>query len=109
VKGLAGQSKTAAGSAINLVKSIKDAGKQTSHISNQSQAGAQEGANVVLGAIKESEGIATIMENMNGKVNNLANGVQKGLKEIVSVTKTIEEVASVAKKAHRLPKKPHQL
>ena len=55
VKGLAGQSKEAAGSAINLVKNIKDAGAQTANISSQSQAGAQEGASVVLGAIKESK------------------------------------------------------
>lgn len=99
VKGLAGQSKTAAGSAINLVKNIKDAGNQTSKISNESQAGAQEGAAVVLSAIKESEGIANIMENMNGKVNNLTNGVEKGLQEIVSVTKTIAEVASIAEES----------
>ena len=56
VKGLAGQSKVAAGSAINLVKGIKEAGVQTSNITQQSQAGAAEGAKVVLGAIKESEG-----------------------------------------------------
>jgi len=99
VKGLAGQSKTAAGSAINLVKNIKDAGNQTSKISNESQIGAQEGASVVLSAIKESEGIANIMEIMNGKVNNLANGVKKGLQEIASVTKTIEEVASIAEES----------
>ena len=99
VKGLAGQSKEAAGSSINLVKNIKDAGNQTSNISNQSQVGAQEGASVVLGAIKESEGIATIMETMTGKVNNLTNGVEKGLQEIISVTRTIEEVASIAEES----------
>ena len=40
VKGLAGQSKQAAGSSINLVKNIKEAGNQTSIISKQSQDGA---------------------------------------------------------------------
>jgi methyl-accepting chemotaxis protein len=99
VKGLAGQSKEAAGSAITLVKNIKDAGNQTSNISNQSQTGAAEGANVVLGAIKESEGIANIMEEMNGKVSNLTSGVEKGLQEIDLVTKTIEEVASIAEES----------
>ena len=34
------------------------------------------------------------MESMTGKVNGLTNGVERGLQEIVSVTKTIEEVAS---------------
>ena len=99
VKGLAGQSKEAAGSSINLVKNIKDAGTQTSNISIESQKGAQEGASVVLGAIKESEGIATIMENMTGKVGKLTSGVERGLQEIVSVTKTIEEVASIAEES----------
>jgi methyl-accepting chemotaxis protein len=55
VKGLAGQSKVAAGSSINLVKEIKDAGSQTSNITQQSQTGAQEGANVVLGTLKPSQ------------------------------------------------------
>ena len=99
VKGLAGQSKEAAGSSINLVKNIKDAGNQTSEISRQSQQGAQEGANIVLSAIKESEGIAQIMENMTGKVNSLTSGVEKGLQEIISVTKAIEEVASIAEES----------
>jgi methyl-accepting chemotaxis protein len=61
--------------------------------------GAQEGAVVVLDAIKESERIASIMESMNGKVNDLTNGVEKGLLEIVPVTKTIEEVASIAQES----------
>jgi hypothetical protein len=99
VKGLAGQSKVAAQSSISLVKNIKDAGNQTSSISSQSQVGAQEGANVVLSAIKESEGIASIMEIMNGKVSNLAYGVEKGLQEINMVTRTIEEVASIAEES----------
>lgn len=48
----------AAGSAISLVKGIKETGVQTSNITQQSQVGAAEGASVVSGAIKESEGIA---------------------------------------------------
>jgi methyl-accepting chemotaxis protein len=99
VKGLAGQSKVAAGSAINLVKGIKEAGIQTSNITQQSQAGATEGANVVSGAIKESEGIAKIMGEMTSKVNNLANGVDRGLDAIATVVKTIEEVASIAEES----------
>ena len=99
VKGLAGQSKVAAGSAINLVKGIKEAGIQTSNITQQSQAGAAEGANVVLGAIKESEGIAQIMGEMTGKVGNLTNGVERGLDALSSVVRTIEEVASIAEES----------
>jgi methyl-accepting chemotaxis protein len=99
VKGLAGQSKVAAGSAINLVKNIKDAGNQTSTISRQSQVGAEQGANIVSGAIKESEGIARIMGEMTLKVSNLTSGVERGLEEITSVTKTIEEVASIAEES----------
>jgi methyl-accepting chemotaxis protein len=99
VKGLAGQSKVAAQSSIDLVKGIKDAGVQTSNISVQSQAGAAEGAVVVLGAIKESEGIAIIMGEMTGKVNNLTNGVERGLDALNSVVKSIEEVASIAEES----------
>ncbi len=99
VKGLAGQSKVAAGSAIDLVKNIKDAGNQTSKISKQSRTGAEEGANIVSGAIKESEGIATIMGEMTNKVNNLTIGVERGLDAIIAVTKTIEEVASIAEES----------
>jgi hypothetical protein len=99
VKGLAGQSKIAAQSSIDLVKGIKDAGAQTSNISMQSQAGAAEGATVVLGAIKESEAIAVIMGEMTNKVNNLTNGVERGLDALSSVVKTIEEVASIAEES----------
>ena len=99
VKGLAGQSKEAAGSSINLVKGIKEAGVQTSSITQQSQAGAAEGAQVVLGAIKEAEGISQIMGEMTIKVNNLTNGVEKGLDALNSVVKTIEEVASIAEES----------
>jgi hypothetical protein len=99
VKGLAGQSKVAAESSINLVKGIKDAGNQTSNITMQSQSGAAEGATVVLGAIKESQGIEKIMGEMTGKVNNLTNGVERGLDALSTVVKTIEEVASIAEES----------
>lgn len=99
VKGLAGQSKVAAGSAINLVKDIKEAGLQTNKITQQSQAGAAEGANVVLSSIKELEGIAKIMMDIAGKVGILAMGVEKGLNSLNNVVKTINEVASIAEES----------
>jgi nucleoid-associated protein YgaU len=52
-----------------------------------------------LGAIKESEGISKIMGEMSIKVGNLTNGVERGLEAIISVTKTIEEVASIAEES----------
>ena len=99
VKGLAGQSKVAAGSAITLVKSIKDAGTQTSAITQQSQIGAEEGANVVLGAITEVEGIARILEEMSIKVGKLTNSVEEGLDALNAVVRSIEEVASIAEES----------
>jgi len=87
VKGLAGQSKTAAGSAINLVKGIKDAGNQTSAITQQSQTGAVEGAVIVQGTIKETAGISVIMDDMSGKVHKLAKGVEQGLDSLKTVVK----------------------
>lgn len=36
---------------------------------------------------------------MNGKVSNLTSGVEKGFQEIIAVTKTIEEVASIAEES----------
>ena len=96
---MAGQSKVAAGSAITLVKGIKEAGLQTSNITQKSQAGAVEGANVVLGAIKEAEGISSIMGEMTGKVTNLADGVDRGLEALSTVVQTIEEVASIAEES----------
>jgi hypothetical protein len=53
--------------AISLVKGIKEAGVQTSNITQQSQVVAAEGASVVSGVIKESEGIAKIMGEMMAK------------------------------------------
>ncbi len=99
VKGLAGQSKVAAGSAINLVKGIKDAGTQTHAIATQSQTNTAEGTNVVLEAIKEAEGITHIMESMTSKVNNLTKGVDLGLNSLNTVSRAIEEVASIAEES----------
>lgn len=99
VKGLAGQSKTAAGSSIDLVKEIKKAGSQTTVIAQQSQEGATEGASVVLDAIKMTEGIASIMNEMASKVSNLINEVHCGLDALNTVIKAINEVASIAEES----------
>ena len=106
MKGLAGQSKVAAGSSITLVKGIKEAGAKQA-ISRQSQAGAAEGANVVQGAIKEAEGISKIMDDMTEKVANLTQGVVKGLDSVSKVAKTIEEVASIAEESSSASEEPH--
>lgn len=47
VKGLAGQSKEAAGGAIKLVKGIKDSGTETNRITVTSKKGAEESSNVI--------------------------------------------------------------
>jgi len=99
VKSLAGQSKGAAEQAINLVTEIKNSGGQTSGIAKQTQVGASEGAQVIQGAIRETEGISKIMNDMNSEVSRLTNSVERGVESINSVTKTIEEVASIAEES----------
>jgi methyl-accepting chemotaxis protein len=99
VKSLAGQSKDAAGQAISLVKQIKNSGSQTTDIAKQTKVGANEGSQVVQGAIRETEGISKIMDDMNTKVVKLASGVETGLDSLNSVAKTIEEVASIAEES----------
>lgn len=99
VKGLAGQSKEAAGGAINLVQGIKESGTQTSNITDQSKKGAEESSNVVRGAIRETEGISKIMDNTNEKVLKLANSVEQGLCSLDEVFKAIEEVSSIAQES----------
>jgi methyl-accepting chemotaxis protein len=99
VKGLAGQSKEAAGGAISLVNGIKDSGAQTSKITAQSKLGAEEGANVVQGAIMETEGIAKIMDSTNEKVVVLSNNVNQGLEALNEVVKAIDEVSSIAEES----------
>ncbi len=99
VKGLAGQSKEAAGGAINLVKGIKDSGTQTSNITEQTKKGAEESSTVVQGAIRETEGISKIMDNTNEKVLKLANNVEQGLRTLDEVVKAIEEVSSIAQES----------
>jgi len=99
VKGLAGQSKEAAGGAITLVKGIKDSGTQTSSITEQSKKGAEESSTVVQGAIRETEGISKIMGNMNEKVRKLTNNVEQGLRTLEEVVKATEEVSSIAQES----------
>jgi methyl-accepting chemotaxis protein len=99
VKGLAGQSKEAAGGAIALVKGIKDSGSKTSDITEQSKKGAQEGSAVVQGAIKETEGIAKIMDDTNEKVLVLSKNVDQGLQTLSEVVKAIEEVSNIAQES----------
>lgn len=99
VKGLAGQSKEAAGGAITLVKGIKEAGSQTSQITVASKKGAEEGSTVVQGAIKETEGISLIMEETNKEIRKLAISVEEGLKTLSEVVKAIDEVSSIAEES----------
>ncbi len=99
VKGLAGQSKEAAGSSINLVKGIKEAGAQTSSISMQSKKGAEESSIVVQGAIKETEGISKIMDETNGEIQKLSTNVQDGVKALNEVVSAIEGVLSIAEES----------
>jgi methyl-accepting chemotaxis protein len=99
VKGLAGQSKEAAGGAITLVKGIKESGTQTSSITAQSKKGAEESSTVVQEAIRETEGISKIMDNTNEKVRKLTNNVEQGLRTLEEVVKAIEEVSSIAQES----------
>ncbi|MGD6850839.1 MAG: methyl-accepting chemotaxis protein [Candidatus Bathyarchaeia archaeon] len=99
VKGLAGQSKEAAGGAIALVKGIKDSGSQTSSITVASKKGAEESSVVVQGAIKETEGISKIMDKTNSEVQQLTKNVEQGLQAISEVVKAIEEVSSIAEES----------
>ena len=99
VKGLAGQSKEAAGGAISLVNGIKESGTQTNKITAQSKLGAEDGANVVQGAIMETEGIAKIMDSTNEKILVLSSNVDQGLDTINEVVKAIDEVSSIAEES----------
>lgn len=99
VKGLAGQSKEAAGGAITLVKGIKESGTQTSNITEQSKRGAEEGSIVVQGAIRETEGISKIMNDTTEKVRKLTNNVEVGLHTLDAVVKAIDQVSSIAQES----------
>jgi len=99
VKGLAGQSKEAAGGAITLVKGIKDSGTETNRITVTSRKGAEESSNVIQSAIRETEGIAQIMQQTNTEIRKLAENMEQGLKEIGEVVKAIEEVSSIAEES----------
>ncbi len=99
VKGLAGQSKEAAGGAITLAKGIKDSGTQTKIITEQSRKGAEECSIVFKGAIRETEGISDIMGNTNEKVRKLRSNVEQGLRTLDEVVKAIEEVSSIAQES----------
>ena len=99
VKGLAGQSKEAAGGAISLVNGIKESGAQTSKITAQSKLGAEQGANVVSGAIMETDGIAKIMDSTNEKVSVLSNNINQGLDALGEVVRAIDEVSSIAEES----------
>jgi methyl-accepting chemotaxis protein len=62
VKGLAGQSKQAAGSSINLVKKHQRSRNPDKHHLKPVTARRRRRRPLVLGAIKESEGIAKILK-----------------------------------------------
>lgn len=99
VKGLASQSKEAAGGAITLVNGIKESGNQTRGITEQSKKGAEEGSTVVQGAIMETEEISKIMSNTNEKVLMLSSNVDQGLSTLAEVVNAIEEVSSIAQQS----------
>jgi methyl-accepting chemotaxis protein len=99
VKGLAGQSKEAAGGAIALVKGIKDSGTETNRITITSKKGAEESSNVIQSAIRETEGIAQIMQQTNTEIRKLASDMEHGLQVLGEVVKAIEEVSSIAEES----------
>jgi methyl-accepting chemotaxis protein len=99
VKGLAGQSKDAAASSINLVKGIKDSGTETSRITVASKRGAEESSTVIQGAIRETEGIAQIMAQTNTEIQKLQNNIENGLQVLSEVVGAIEEVSSIAEES----------
>ena len=99
VKGLAGQSKDAAASSINLVKGIKDSGTETSRITVASKKGAAESSTVIQGAIRETEGIAQIMAQTNDEIMKLQTNMENGLQVIGEVVRAIEEVSSIAEES----------
>jgi methyl-accepting chemotaxis protein len=99
VKGLAGQSKEAAGGAIALVKGIKDSGEQTSKITGESKRGAEESSVVVQGAIHETEGISKILQETTVGIRKLATSVEGGLGAVSKVVNAIEEVSSIAEES----------
>ena len=99
VKGLAGQSKEAAGGAITLVKGIKDSGAETSRITVASKRGAEESSTVIQSAIKETEGIAQIMSQTNSEIQKLASNMENGLQVLSEVVQAIDEVSSIAEES----------
>jgi methyl-accepting chemotaxis protein len=99
VKGLAGQSKEAAGGAITLVKGIKDSGTETSRITVASKKGAEDSSTVIQGAIHETEGIAKIMEQTNTEIQKLQSNIEGGMQALSEVMKAIEEVSSIAEES----------
>jgi methyl-accepting chemotaxis protein len=99
VKGLAGQSKEAAGSSINLVKGIKDSGTETSRITAASKKGAEESSTVIQSAISETEGIAQIMEQTNTEIQKLQSNMEEGLKVLSEVVIAIGEVSNIAEES----------
>jgi methyl-accepting chemotaxis protein len=99
VKGLAGQSKDAAASSINLVKGIKESGTETSRITVASKRGAEESSTVIQGAIRETEGIAQIMAQTNTEIQKLQNNIESGLQVLREVVAAIEEVSSIAEES----------
>lgn len=99
VKGLAGQSKSAAASSITLVKGIKDSGAETSRITVASKKGAEESSTVIQGAIHETEGITRIMAQTSGEIQKLQASMENGLQVIGEVVRAIEEVSSIAEES----------
>ena len=82
-----------------MVNGIKESGTQTNKITAQSKLGAEDGANVVQGAIMETEGIAKIMDSTNEKILVLSSNVDQGLDTINEVVKAIDEVSSIAEES----------
>ncbi len=99
VKGLAGQSKEAAGGAIALVKGIKDSGTETSRITVASKRGAEESSSVIQSAIRETEGIAQIMAQTNTEIQKLQENMEDGLRVLSEVVKAIDDVSSIAEES----------
>jgi methyl-accepting chemotaxis protein len=99
VKELSEQSSQASNETLQSVTQVQEKGKTALDVAKSSNTQAIEGVNVVKTSIEGTKSVADSVQKINEMMNQVGDGVKKGLSAIEGVVKAVDEVSSISEES----------
>jgi methyl-accepting chemotaxis protein len=99
VKELSEQSSQASNETLESVTQVQQKGKTALDVAKNSNMQAIEGVNVVKTSIEGTRNVVDSVQKINEMMNQVGDGVKKGLSAIEGVVKTVDEVSSISEES----------